>query len=1032
MTRSAPQRDHFPSRQHGSRLLLMRLVALGGLTLPLVASAQTPAETEMRRLYNQACSAAQLGDRTTAENLLQQVIENGIQHQLVADAHYNLGWLDLQQLRNQLHTQQTPTQTLPSLQSSPTTDASQAPQAAPASPTPPSIPTPQPARNQTSSGPTLAPETDRLAELEQLVDAAEQHFRAALQIQPNHLPARQNLEIARLWVTRHKQLADQAARRSRHESQQGAVFLLWMIENQTTLLAQAIQLDRQPDSFSRRRQVRELQVQQRQLRDDGTFLEVKLGEALSETAARSTGNPPQPEQAEPATAAGQKQPVPPMSATSSSAREPHAAQGANAGGTTILSGQANLPKAVVLELTRARQALDAAAQSPSYELMPLIPRQMDVLASVQRLFVQVATFDALLSRALALQARLEDQVAELGQAGSASPRLNNESNGNSTSVVPHSTTASRTSPGGELSSNMTGTVAGESHSLPASDRATPAAVSGQATASAVSPGSSDKRSGGAVQVGVRFNAKSGAMSLLSLQQAHIAELAAALRTRATTELHAAQPANLAEQLDQALEGPPTAQPPAVPTPQATPPRESGPDSKTPGISPPQGDATPDDPATKRPPAANRSDEDPSTDEVPTASRTVKTWPNVGPREARITTLEAAPRSPAATVPFQRAVFARSSRPIRFTNTADSILVVRQPTFGSQPVGWSDESATRGSSPSLSGPAAAGREPSEPDRFPLGLDWGRDALRSRRKAIELTPQIEALAQQASSRLSAQQPLEARPLQHEARQLLQEIAAESTPDGGAPSDSNPPSNSTGKARDSSANRSQPDPSSNANSSTDSPTAEANAPDKRTGNSPSQEKPSDADRPDADRPDANPAQDAAADSSPQRESRSNTDAKPSDSMPNEPQSNPSDQPPSRQPASDRSDAKTTPPQKQSAEHRDSPPEDHPPSESSSQLEWPPESKQPKKSSPGKASSATPQPAHSGSKDAASGEPSTLADQANSILTEQEQAALEQAQRQVEILFDKVRQREREQRERQEKLQRILRSRVRVEKDW
>ena len=1030
MTMSAPQRDHLSRRSHVGRLLFLPLLALSGLVLPLVAAAQVPAETEMRRLYNQACSAAQLGDRTTAENLLQQVIETSLQPQLVADAHYNLGWLDLQQLRNQLRAQPTPIPTSqPTLSSQPSA-AGPIPQRSPASqdlqasPWSQSTPIPKPSGSHTGSGPTSESETDRLAELEQLVDAAEQHFRAALQIQPDHVQARQNLEIARLWMTRHKQLADQAARQSQYESQQGAAFLLWMIDKQTTLLSQTLQLDTQPDSFSRRRQLRELQLQQRQLRDDGTLLEAKLVEALSAMVNRpDTGDPPQPKQVAPATAAGQKQPVSPTSATSFSKPEPLASRGANAGGSTSPSGQVDLPEAVAQELARARQALEAAAQSPGYELAPLIPRQTDVLASVQRLFAQVATFDALLARALAVQTTLVDQVAAWGPSGSAPSIASNEANLNATPAVVDATAASRSSPGGEVGSNTTRAAAGELRSLPSSDRVTPGTASGEATAADASTRSAAQRNRATSQVDAKF----GQMRLLSLQQAHIGELAAALRMRATTELHAAQPANLAEQLDQALEGPPAAQPPTAPAPKATPPREPSPDATTPGTSPTKDDATKDDPAAKKTPAGNPPDEDQSPQDSPTSDPTVKPGQNVGQPEPPITTLPAVPTLPTGTDAFPRLMFVSSPRPISSTSTVSSIPIVRQTNFVSQPVAWSEDAATRGRSTPLSGPGAAGREPSEPARFPLGLDWGRDALRSRRKAIELTPQIETLAQQASSRLSAQQPREARPLQHEALQLLQQIAAESTPDGGTPSNSNEPSNSAGKTRDSSANRSQPDSSSDENSSTNSSNADANASDNKTDNSPSKEEPSDAER-----PDANQAERSAGDSSTKREPSSTPDTKQPASTPNEPESNPSDHPSSRQPGLDRSDAKTSPPQKQEAENRDLPQEDRVPSESSSQPELPPEPKQPKKASSRKASSATPQPAHSSSKEAASGEPSTLADRADSMLSEQELAAIEQAQRQVEILFDKVRQREREHRERQEQLQRILRSRVRVEKDW
>ena len=1053
--------------------------------------AEEASESELLRLYNQACHAAQIGDRTTAEDLWQQVIEKSLQQQLVADSHYNLGCLDLQQLRDQLRTQPLtpssastkPPATTPSTQPSPPVNSLQSDAVV--------KPADSVSSNQAVANSTAA-SVERLTELQALVDAAEQHFRAALQVQPNHPLARQNLEIARLWLLRQQQLADQAARQRQYETVRGTAFLLWMTETQTSLLQQTSELDSQPDSFARRRRVRDLQRQQQQLRDDGALLEVKLQQALGPipSDASSFGSPPGPNTPE-STASDI------TTASSTSVTTMAAAAPATQGKSTAEPKQAKsgsneqrLPPAVQTQLNQTRQALDAAAQSPSYELARLIPRQADALVSLQRLFVQVGTFDLLLERALALQTTLLDQVVQSEQASAESSRGSAEQQA-----------ATRSLPGGPSNSAKTAGKNADSDSKNGIASAT--TTSRPSPVNANTPRQSISNPPQAVEPSNRgphvpeANANSSALAsvrLVALQQAHLAELARALRTRAQQELRAAQPATLADQLDQALGGstkndPPTTQPTTQPTtPPTTPPttQPTTPPTTQP-TAPPTAKPITQPPATD-PPAKPKPSQD---DQPDTASSSTKqsrgrmrsvqmkrphtyhvqtnpaaihdlqtsfsqtnfgTADNDGSAWIQPTTLVSLthPAVPAvAAVPA--ALTTSTASAVADVSSVYNVSTASTIDFAAVPLGVLDAGANT-TFISFEATQDETLSPAQATPFPLGLDWGRDALRSRRKAVELTPRIESLTQQATELLAAGQFQQAQPLQAEALRLWQEIAEEtpvsgnsasadstnnansgqnssdadskSSPSGKASKDrsSDGRENQEGNETPSDANASKPqNPDSARSESKPSPSSESSEPSESSAqDESSQTSPSEAANKQTPRPSSatkkpDDAKSDAKNAEEKRREETNTEPNTADQL----ETNSSMQP-------DASEQESSPGTSNQADPDDARQATRPaPQSGRSDPNRMQKAPSPAPSASGKQREKTGSAATPGSQAALSGD-------ATEGLTELDQQAAELALRQAEILLDKVRQREREHRERQEQLQRLLRSRVRVDKDW
>ncbi|MBI4566198.1 MAG: VWA domain-containing protein [Planctomycetes bacterium] len=113
-----------------------------------------------------------------------------------------------------------------------------------------------------------------------LLQQAVRHFRSCLELQPDHVDARHNLELIRLWL---KHMADVWARKDREKQREEMdllTFLEMLMHTQRGLQSGVEALEKTVDSPMKREGLRRAVVAQQQLADEIEPLKKKIGEAL--------------------------------------------------------------------------------------------------------------------------------------------------------------------------------------------------------------------------------------------------------------------------------------------------------------------------------------------------------------------------------------------------------------------------------------------------------------------------------------------------------------------------------------------------------------------------------------------------------------------------------------------------------------------------------------------------------------------------------------------------------------------------------
>jgi hypothetical protein len=197
-----------------------------------------------------------------------------------------------------------------------------------------------------------------------LLVAAIGHWRDCLEVDPDHVAARQNLETVRLWI---KHMQDVWAERDREKQREemDILAMLRMIETEQTQLRQVTrQLDVEPDSPRRRQAARQSGQTQKELAEEIEPLKDKFQELFEPPASGAPASSPPPDDEQRDRALG------------------------------VLNELANNARSAML---KASGNLDAG------ELAPSVAKQVDALDALNEIYMAIAPFQNIVQRAVGTQ-----------------------------------------------------------------------------------------------------------------------------------------------------------------------------------------------------------------------------------------------------------------------------------------------------------------------------------------------------------------------------------------------------------------------------------------------------------------------------------------------------------------------------------------------------------------------------------------------------------------------------------------------------